>query len=71
LEFASKLCGFEKFLPLHQYDDKFRRRRKLIHQQQGTDALVARFNKVQEVETWRFLLNMLNNPSDVVKHVRA
>ncbi|KAI0849530.1 cytochrome P450 [Daldinia vernicosa] len=68
-EFAFSLCGLSEFM-VSRYDADFRHRRKLFHQQLGTAKLAARFDDVQEVETRRFLLCVLNNPDATIKHLK-
>ncbi|CAH0024773.1 unnamed protein product [Clonostachys rhizophaga] len=64
-------CGFGNFLPFRQYNDTYRWHRKLVHQQIGTKVMAARFNDVQDVESRRFLLRVLQNPEDLVKHFKT
>lgn len=69
-EFASKLCGFDEFLAGQQYDNKFRRCRKLIHQQLGTISSASRFHHIQEVEVQRFLLQLMDQPGNLFVHLK-
>jgi cytochrome P450 len=69
--FASEMCGFSDFLPAMQYEDEFRQHRKYIHQQLGTRALAARFSDIQDVESKRLLLRVLNDPENLVEHIKA
>ncbi|KAM0455036.1 hypothetical protein ACHAPV_007923 [Trichoderma viride] len=71
LFFASEMCGFAAFLPAMPYDDEFRQHRKYIHQQLGTKALAARFSDIQDVESKRLLLRILNDPENLVEHIKA
>lgn len=71
LFFATEMCGFGDFLPAMPYDDEFRQHRKYIHQQLGTLALAARFSDVQDVESKRLLLRVLNDPENFMEHIKA
>ncbi|KAM4065683.1 cytochrome p450 [Hirsutella rhossiliensis] len=70
-EFASKLCGFGEILASQQYGDKYRRGRKMVHQQLGTMAAATRYNDIQEVGARRFLLQVLNKPEHLIKHLKT
>lgn len=67
---ASKACGYERFLSLHQYDNTFRQHRKLVHQQLGTRAATARFRDIQDEESRRFLLRVLDDPENLFQHIK-
>ena len=69
LNFA-KLCGFENFLIAHQYHDKYRKHRKMVHQEIGTKSLSAGFHPVQEKEALHFTLHTLRNPEGVLQHLK-
>ncbi|KAL8904393.1 MAG: hypothetical protein Q9207_003288 [Kuettlingeria erythrocarpa] len=49
LNFAT-LCGFDNFLITHQYDDKYRKHRKMVPQEIGTEGFSAAFEPIQERE---------------------
>lgn len=68
--FASRLCGYARFLSLHQYDGSFRQHRKLVHQQLGTRASVARFQSIEDEESRRFLLRVLNDSPNLTEHIK-
>ncbi|KAI0849538.1 O-methylsterigmatocystin oxidoreductase [Daldinia vernicosa] len=70
-EFANNLCGYGDWLVMQQDNDKLRRCRKLVHQQLGTKALVAEFYNVQEAEVCRFLFRVLNQPENLIKHLKT
>ncbi|KAL7914398.1 cytochrome P450 [Trichoderma velutinum] len=67
----SKMCGYGRYLPLLQYDDKLRLYRKIVHQQFGTKHLASQHTDIQDVEVKRFLLRVLNKPDDLFKHIRS
>ena len=70
-EFANKLCGYGELLACQQDDDTFRRSRKLVHQQLGTNAALARFSDTQELETRRYLLRTLDEPSTLIQQLKV
>ncbi|KJZ68017.1 hypothetical protein HIM_12592 [Hirsutella minnesotensis 3608] len=70
-EFGHKLCGFDKILVMQDYDDRYRCHRKMIHQHLGSRAAMAQYNDILEVEARRFLLRVLKEPENLIKHVRA
>ncbi|KAK7404065.1 CMRF35-like molecule 2 [Neonectria punicea] len=69
--FAGKLCGCGSLLSFQQYDARFRQHRKLVHQQLGTKTAVARFRDVQDVESRRFLFRVLEDPGDLMDHIKT
>jgi hypothetical protein len=69
LNFAT-LCGFENFLITHQYDDKYRKHRKMVHQEIGTKSLSAGFQPIQEKEALHFTLQTLHDPDNILKHLK-
>lgn len=69
-EFASNLCGYGGLIPLQQYGHVFRRNRKLVHQQLGTQAAVARFDDIQQLGVHRLLVRILKQPEDIIEHLR-
>lgn len=71
LTFAGEMCGFERLLTFRQYDDEFRWHRKLIHQQLGTKAIAAQFHDIQDVESRRLLLRALDDPSNLIQHIKT
>lgn len=54
-----------------QYDESFRQRRKIIHNQLGSQARVAEFNDIQDVEVRRFLLRLMDEPQNLFKHLKT
>lgn len=69
-EFAHGLCGFDKIMGGQQYDDCYRRRRKIVHRQFGSKSTVRRYNDVQEVEARRFLARILSEPERLLQHLK-
>jgi len=70
LNFA-RLCGFENFLISHQYDDKYRKHRKMVHQEIGTKGLAAEFQPIQEQEALRFILQTFNDPDNMMAYLKT
>ncbi|KAG6038113.1 hypothetical protein E4U41_004535 [Claviceps citrina] len=68
--FAS-MCGFGDMTsnisngPVHRYQ------RKLVHQQFGTRMIVETFASIQDVESKRFLLRVLNDPARLNDHIKT
>jgi hypothetical protein len=70
LNFAT-LAGFENFLITHQYDDKYRLHRKMVHQEIGTKGLSAGFRPVQQSEALQFVLQTFNNPDNMMIYLKT
>ncbi|PFH63060.1 hypothetical protein XA68_10101 [Ophiocordyceps unilateralis] len=70
LAFAD-MCGFSETPACRQHDDVFRRCRKLMHQQIGTDAKVTEAHQTIETEGQRFLEWALNKPESLMEHVKT
>ncbi|OKL57088.1 hypothetical protein UA08_07575 [Talaromyces atroroseus] len=70
-QFATSLSGFGAFVNAMPYDATFRLHRRLIHQQLGTKSSVAPFRDVQDVESRRFLLRLLDEPRNLVEHIKT
>lgn len=70
LNFA-KLSGFENFLITHQYDSKYRKHRKMVHQEIGTKGLSANFQPIQEKEALQFVLHTFNNPDKTMVYLKT
>ncbi|KAK1988359.1 cytochrome P450 [Colletotrichum cereale] len=65
------LCGFASLLNLEQYNATYRQHRKLVHQQFGTKAVAARFRDTLDIESHRFLLRLLDDPANLVQHIKT
>ncbi|KAA8651170.1 hypothetical protein EYZ11_007034 [Aspergillus tanneri] len=70
LNFAT-LCGFENFLITHQYDSKYRKHRKMVHQEIGTKGLSAGFQPLQEKEALYFILETFNDPDNMMVYLKT
>ena len=71
LYFGTELCGYGVFFSLMSYNNTFRHHRKLVHQQLGTKAAAARFRDIQDIESRRFLLRVLNKPASLLEHIKT
>ncbi|KJZ71432.1 hypothetical protein HIM_09156 [Hirsutella minnesotensis 3608] len=71
MEFANRLCGYGDLMACQQDDERFRRCRRLVHQQLGTQAALAKFSDTQELETRRFLLRVLDRPERLFKQLKV
>ena len=69
-KFITKMCGYEPLLFYQGHGDTVRRHRKLLHQELGTKALVARFDCAQEVEINRHLVRALHEPGKWLEKLR-
>ncbi len=56
---------------MQPYSDTFRAYRKAMHRVLGSKNAVAQFNDLQEVEVRRFLLRVLQSPTDLNQHIRT
>lgn len=65
------MCGFGALLNLQSFDDTYRLHRKLVHSQFGTSTVAARFRDVVSVESRRFLLRVLDDPSNLGGHIKT
>ncbi|KAL8982136.1 MAG: hypothetical protein Q9205_003262 [Flavoplaca limonia] len=70
LNFAT-LCGFENFLITHQYDGKYRKHRKMVHQEIGTKGLSAAFRPIQEKEALQFVLQTFNDSDNMMVYLKT
>ena len=70
LQMGGELCGWKHTLVLQQYDDRFRRYRKMFHRLIGSPSIVKQFLPIEEHETRNFLRRVLEKPQDLAEHVR-
>ncbi|KID74987.1 Cytochrome P450 monooxygenase CLM2 [Metarhizium brunneum] len=68
-EFATNLCGYGRLFVLRGDDARFRRCRKMVHQHLGTAASASRFDEAQDAATRRYLLQVLNSPNSLFRHL--
>lgn len=64
-------CGWENALSSQHYTDRFRAYRKNIHAVMGSKSAVSRFYPLQDVEVRRFLLRVLEEPENLLHHIRT
>lgn len=67
LEFPS-MCGFNYAVALRQYDDIWKKSRKLMHLQLGTPNSVRRYDGILDVEVAHLLQRVLDTPEDLFQH---
>lgn len=58
-------------MPILPYDKVHRYHRKLAHVMIGTERTIAPYTELQEVETHRFLLRVLEKPEGFLDHIRT
>ncbi|KAJ3539528.1 hypothetical protein NM208_g5454 [Fusarium decemcellulare] len=71
LYFADELCGFGVFTSNITHGPTHRLHRKFMHQQMGTKTLAGQFYGIQDVESRRFLLRVLDDPDNLIKHIKT
>lgn len=69
--FASEYCGYGSYLPILQYGEQFRNYRKMIHHLLGTKVHAAQFNHINDVESRRLLLRILDDPDNLRNHIKT
>ena len=70
-EVAYRRCGFDGALTLLQTGENFKTTRKRMHGYIGSRVAAARFAELEEIETHRFLLHILDKPDDFFQHIRT
>ncbi|KAI5118227.1 hypothetical protein M0805_000723 [Coniferiporia weirii] len=68
--FGGDMVGFSGVTTLLQYGPILKTHRKEMHKCIGTPAAMERFVGLEEIETHRFLLRLLEEPSNLIKHIR-
>ncbi|EFY85037.1 Cytochrome P450 [Metarhizium acridum CQMa 102] len=68
-EFANNLCGYGRLFVLRGDDKRFRRCRKMVHQNLGTVISASKFDDAQDLATRKYLLQVLNGPSSLFRHL--
>jgi hypothetical protein len=69
--FGNDMCGFGRLLPTLHYGPGFKQQRKMIHRQVGTKAVAAGFGNVQDEESKRLLLRLLDDPKGMREHIKT
>lgn len=62
--------GWENTLGVSPYNEWFRVMRKNVTRAIGSKALVARLQDLQMAEIGHFLLHILEDPEDLLSHIR-
>ena len=68
---ASGLVGLDKGMLFINYNDRFRKYRKLFFRLFGSKSSTTAFNSIEEEETRRFLHKVLQKPEDLVGYLRS
>lgn len=68
--FAGEMVGSDKLIAMLPYSNRLRAYRKKIHAAIGTKSTAAQYNHLQGVEVRRFLLRVLEKPTDLIQHIR-
>lgn len=56
---------------MQKYSARFRSYRKAMQPYIGSESAVAQFNHLQEVETYRFLFRVLEDPTKLIEHIQT
>ncbi|KAG5977842.1 hypothetical protein E4U55_006515 [Claviceps digitariae] len=67
----SNICGLGNLTPNTTSGPVHRHHRRLMHQQMGTKLLAEQFSSIQDVESKRFLLRVLNEPDRLIDHIKT
>ncbi|KAF5646140.1 oxidoreductase [Fusarium sp. NRRL 52700] len=71
LTFCNEMCGYNQILSVMPYGKLLKQHRKLVHQQLGTKTAASRFQGVQDMESRRLLLRILENPDKLSAHIKT
>ncbi|KAF2103859.1 cytochrome P450 [Rhizodiscina lignyota] len=71
LVFGFEMCGWKDTISSLPYGPRHRTARKYAYSILGTKAAVSKFYPLQEAEVRRFLFRTMNNPADVIQHIRT
>ncbi|EXA33528.1 hypothetical protein FOVG_15243 [Fusarium oxysporum f. sp. pisi HDV247] len=69
--FGNEMCGYNQILSFKPYGKLLKQHRKLVHQQLGTKTAASRFRDVQDVESRRLLLRILETPEKLSTHIKT
>ncbi|KAH7473811.1 Multifunctional cytochrome P450 monooxygenase [Fusarium oxysporum f. sp. matthiolae] len=69
--FGNEICGYNQILSFKPYGKLLKQHRKLVHQQLGTKTAASRFRDVQDVESRRLLLRILESPEKLSTHIKT
>ncbi|KAG5352963.1 hypothetical protein C0989_011606 [Termitomyces sp. Mn162] len=62
--------GWDQQLILAQYGDHFRAMRKMMKTYLGSPSAITNFRHIQELETRYFLTRILDDPANLISHIR-
>ncbi|KAG6910303.1 hypothetical protein DXG01_011700 [Tephrocybe rancida] len=68
--FAGGLVGWDQQMIMAQYGDHFRTMRKLLKSYLGSPSAITSFRHIQELETRYFLARILDDPANLLSHIR-
>ncbi|KAF5692956.1 oxidoreductase [Fusarium denticulatum] len=69
--FGNEMCGYNQILSFKPYGKLLKQHRKLVHQQLGTKTAASRFRDIQDVESRRLLLRILESPEKLFEHIKT
>ncbi|KAF5321607.1 hypothetical protein D9619_002026 [Psilocybe cf. subviscida] len=69
LVMVGEMCGCAEMIPFTPYGDKFKRRRRLMHETLGPRS-ISNYHEGLQVETIRFVQSLLADPKDYIRHIR-
>ncbi|KAI5360195.1 putative cytochrome P450 [Septoria linicola] len=71
MTFAGTMCGWDLLMVFQGRPERLRQYRKQFHAIIGTSTALSKFVPLQEVEVSRFLLRVLEQPDQLLQHVRT
>ncbi|KAG5990599.1 hypothetical protein E4U54_004071, partial [Claviceps lovelessii] len=69
--YFANACGFGNVTSNITSGPVHRHHRKLVHQEFGTKLLVKQYSSIQDVESRRFLLRVMNEPARTIDHIKT
>ncbi|KAE8318233.1 cytochrome P450 [Aspergillus transmontanensis] len=66
----AEITDWDDTLGLLPYNSRFRAYRKALHQEMGTPASISKYHNIIDMETHRLVFRILENPEDLVQHIR-
>lgn len=69
LTFSGEMIGWDRSPSHMNFTNRFMTHRRQMHQTIGTKNGVSRFYPLQELEIRRFLLHILNEPTNLFKSI--
>ncbi|KAB8229634.1 hypothetical protein ETB97_012081 [Aspergillus alliaceus] len=66
----AEITDWQDTLGLLPYSNRFRAYRKALHQEMGTVTAISKYHRVVDMETHRLLFRVLQNPDDLIQHIR-